>query len=113
MPQPCGFGFVICTFVDSDCAGNSIERRSRTGFVVYLNSAPVHGLSKKQVGTETSPLKQWTEYICGLCYMLCMMGIPCTQPAFIYGDNQNVLERLKSFGSHLRSSHCHWISRLR
>ena len=55
-------------------------------------------MSKKQTSVETSSLgaefiamKQCTEYIRGLRYKLRMMGIPCTQPAFVFGDNQSVL----------------------
>ena len=36
-------------------------------------------------------MKYCTEYVRGLRYNLRMMGIPCTAPAFIFGDNQNVL----------------------
>ena len=35
-------------------------------------------------------MKQCTKYICGLRYKLRMMGIPCTLPAFIFGDSQSV-----------------------
>ena len=34
MPAPQGFGFVMRAFVDADHAGDSITRRSRTGFLV-------------------------------------------------------------------------------
>ena len=98
MPQPRGMGFVIRSYVDADHAGDTITRRSRTGFLVYLNSAPVYWMSKKQTSVETSSfgsefiaMKQCTEYIRGLRYKLRMMGIPCTSPAFIFGDNQSVL----------------------
>jgi hypothetical protein len=35
-------------FVDSDHAGEHFTRRSRTGFVIYLNMAPIVWLSKRQ-----------------------------------------------------------------
>ena len=38
MPQARGMGFVMRSFVDADHAGDSITRKSRTGFLVYLNS---------------------------------------------------------------------------
>ena len=98
MPQARGMGFVMRSFVDADHAGDSITRKSRTGFLVYLNSAPVYWMSKKQNGVETSSfgsefiaMKQCTEYLCGLRYKLRMMGIPCTASAYIFGDNQSVL----------------------
>ena len=98
MPQTRGSGFVMRAYVDVDHAGDSITRRSRTGFLVYLNSAPIYWMSKKQTSVETSSfgsefiaMKQCTEYIRGLRYKLRMMGIPCEGPAFVYGDNQSVL----------------------
>lgn len=98
MPEGRGQGFTMRAFVDADHAGDSITRRSRTGFLVYLNSAPIYWLSKKQTSVETSSfgsefiaMKQCTEYVRGLRYKLRMMGIPCEAPTFIYGDNQSVL----------------------
>ena len=55
MPEPRGQGFVMCAYVDADHAGDSVTRRSRTGFlVVYLNMAPIYWMSKKQTSVETS-----------------------------------------------------------
>ena len=98
MPEPRGLGFVLTAFVDSDHAGDTITRRSRTGFLVYCNSALVYWMSKKQTsietlsfGSEFCAMKVATEYVRGLRFKLRMMGIPCTEPAFVYGDNQSVL----------------------
>lgn len=97
-PSPRGIGFTMRAFVDSDHAGDSVTRRSRTGFLVFLNSAPIHWFSKKQTCIETSSfgsefiaMKQCCEYIRGLRYKLRMMGIPVTFPTYIFGDNQSVL----------------------
>jgi len=98
MPLPKGRAVVIRVFVDADHAGDSTTRKSRTGFVVYVNNAPVYWLSKKQTGVETSSfgseftaMKQCCEYVRGLRYRLRMMGIQVQECAFIYGDNQSVL----------------------
>jgi hypothetical protein len=40
--------------VDSDHAGDKAIRRSLTGFIIYLNSAPVVWYSKMQGTVETS-----------------------------------------------------------
>jgi hypothetical protein len=40
-PFPHGKDVDLCLFVDSDHAGEKFTRRSRTGFVVYLNMAPI------------------------------------------------------------------------
>jgi hypothetical protein len=47
MPPPRGQGFRMRVFVDSDHAGDTVTRGSRTGFLVYLNCAPIYWLSKK------------------------------------------------------------------
>ena len=89
---------IITVFVDADHEGDIVSRRSRTGFVVFLNGAPIYWMSKKQTSIETSTfgsefvaMKQATEFVRGLRYRLRKMGIPVTNPAFVYGDNQSVL----------------------
>ena len=51
--EPRGKDFVIRAYVDSDHAGDKVTRRSRTGFIVYLNNAPIYWYSKRQAGIET------------------------------------------------------------
>ena len=84
--------------MDSDHAGDSITRRSRTSFIVYLNNAPIYWTSKKQGSIETSSfgsefiaMKNCCEYLRGLRYKLRMMDIPCDFPSYIFGDNTSVL----------------------
>ena len=98
MPQPRGLGFVMSAKVDADHAADTVTRRSRTGFLVYLNCALIFWFSKKQnscesstFGSEFTAMKQCCEYLRGLRYKLRMMGIPCEGPAYILGDNQSVL----------------------
>ena len=63
-----------------------------------MNSAPIYWLSKKKTSIETIPfvsefiaMKICCEYLRGLRYKLRMMGIPVSNPVFIYRDNQSVL----------------------
>ena len=85
--------------VDSDHAGNILRRRSRTGFLVYLQCAPIYWKSAKQGTIETSSfgsefcaMKTACEYVRGLQYKLRMIGINLLdEPTYIYGDNQPVL----------------------
>ena len=98
MPESRRIGLTMIAKVDADHAADTITRRSRTGFLVYLNSALVYWSSKKQTSVESSSfgsefiaMKQCCEYICGLRYKLRMMGIPVEGPAYIHGDNQSVL----------------------
>ena len=48
MPEPQGMGFVMRAKVDADHAADTVTRRSRTGFLVYLNSG-IGGVRSKQV----------------------------------------------------------------
>ena len=41
MHQKLGNGFKLRCFVDADHAGDYLTRRSRTGFIVMLNNAPI------------------------------------------------------------------------
>ena len=98
MPQLRGRGFVMRAKVDADHASDTTTRRSRTGFFVFLNCAPIYWLSRKQTSIESSSfgsefiaMKQCCEYLRGLRYKLRMMGIPVTGPTYIFGDNQSVL----------------------
>eukprot|EP00957_Ditylum_brightwellii_P176559 13446982-Ditylum_brightwellii.AAC.1 len=73
MPESRSIGFVMRSKVNADHADDTITRQSRTGFIIYLNSALIYLMSKKQTSIETSlfgskfiAMKQYCEYICGL-----------------------------------------------
>ena len=80
--------------VNSDHAGDLVTRRSRSGYLVWLQSSLIYWTLKKQTtintssfGSEFMAMKTYTEYIRGLRYELRAMGIPVTQPTYIFGDN--------------------------
>ena len=52
-PQDRGIGMTMRNFVDSDNAGDTITRRSRTTFIIFFNNAPIYWFSKKQTSIET------------------------------------------------------------
>ena len=98
IPKPLGNGFKICCFVDANHAGESLTRRSRTGFIAMLNNAPIYWHSKKQTSVETSTfgsdmmaMKQAADYTRGFRYKIRMFGIPVEEPAYMYWDNHSVL----------------------
>ena len=98
MLEPRGLGFWIRAKVDADHATDTVTRRSRTGFLVFLNSALIYWKSAKQTSVESSSfgsefiaMKQCCEYLRGLRYKLRMMGIPIVGPAYVQGNNQSVL----------------------
>ena len=53
-PEPHGLGFVMQAKVDASLATDTVAWRSRTGFLVYLNSSLVYWMSKTQTNVETS-----------------------------------------------------------
>ena len=73
IPNPPGNSFTIRTFVDSEHAGKSLTRRSRTGFNIFLNIEPLYWYTKKQssvdmitFGSEFMSMNHDTEYLRGL-----------------------------------------------
>jgi hypothetical protein len=88
-------------FVDSDHAGEQFTRRSRTGFVIYLNMAPLMWFSKSQptvessvFGAEFAAMKNGIETCRGLRYKLRMMVGALSGPTFVYGDNMSVVHNI-------------------
>jgi hypothetical protein len=84
--------------VDSDHAGEQFTRRSRTGFVIYLNMAPIVWFSKRQPTVESSvfgaefvAMKNGIETCRGLCYKLRIMVVTLSGPTFVYGENMSVV----------------------
>ena len=112
-PDIRGKEFIIRTYVDASFADCKLTRKSRTGFVVYLNSSPVYWYYKKQgsceiitFGSEFVAMRQCCEYIRYLRYKSRMMGIPVNNPTFIYGDNQSVLWNTTLPESSLKKKSC-------
>ena len=86
-------------FVYSDHAGDKRTRRSRSGFLIYLNMSLVNWHSKKQSTVETSvfgaeflAMKNGVDTLRGLRYKLSMMGVALSGPMYIYGDNMSVIK---------------------
>jgi len=97
-PRPRGKSVDLIMYVDSDHATDKKTNCSRTGFLIYLNSALVMWCSKKQATIETAVfgaefvvMKHGFETSCGLHYKLQMRGIELAGPSFIYGDNMSVI----------------------
>jgi hypothetical protein len=98
VPVPRGKEVDLRLFVDSEHAGDKFTRRSRNGYVIYLNMAPIVWLSKRQPTVESSAfgadfvaMKNVIETCRGLCYKLRMMGLTLSGPTFVYGDNMSVV----------------------
>jgi len=97
-PEPRGRQVELTLYVDSDHANDELTRRSRSGYFIFLNKAPISWFSKKQATVETSvfgaefvAMKIGMEALRGLRYKLRMMGVPIAGPSHIYGDNMSVI----------------------
>ena len=55
-PKPLGKPVVIRFYVDADHAGDQITRRSRTGFIMFINSAVINWYSKNKDPLKVQPL---------------------------------------------------------
>jgi hypothetical protein len=94
-PVPRGKDVDLRLFVH---AGEQFTRRTRTGFVIYLNMAPIVWFSKRQPTVESSvfgaefvAMKNVIETCRGLRYKLRMLGVALRGPTFVYGDNMSVV----------------------
>ena len=91
--EPRGKEFYLRIFVDSDHAEHKLTRRSRTGYIIFLNNAPIAWLSNIQATIETSVfgaefvvVNIGMETLQRLQYNLHMIGIPISGPSLIYGE---------------------------
>ena len=99
MPEPLGKAVKITCFVDASHAGDLVTRRSHTGFIIYLNNAPIDWYSKRQNTVETSTfgselvaMKTGIEKVKALRIKLQLLGIPIDGPSLILGDNESVIK---------------------
>jgi hypothetical protein len=112
MPEPRGKSVVTTCYVDADHAGCLATRRSHTGIIMYVNSAPIVWFSKRQntvesstFGSEFIALKQSIDLVEGLRYKLRMMGIPIDDSTSIYCDNEAVVKSTTAPESTLKKKH--------
>ena len=112
MPLPLGQSVRITAFVDASHAANKVNRRSHTGFEIFLNRAPITWFSKRQNTVESSTfssefiaMKTCMESIVSLRYKLRMFGVPLDGPADVLCDNQSVVLNSSQLDSALNKKH--------
>ena len=112
MPKPRGRPVQITAFVDASHAPNKKDRRSYTGYVIFINRAPIIWYSKKQNTVESSAfssefiaMKTCVDSIIGLRFKLRMFGIPFHSPADVLCDNQAVVNNSSKLESKLNKKH--------
>jgi hypothetical protein len=114
MPMPRGRGLEVTAYVDASHAANKITRRSHSGYVVFLNRAPVLRYSKRQNTVETSTfsaefiaLKVCLEAIEHLRFKLRCFVVPLPQgePAHVFCDNESVVKNTTNVESTMNKKH--------
>ncbi|MGH7955267.1 MAG: hypothetical protein ACREOZ_04830 [Gloeomargaritales cyanobacterium] len=102
----------INVFCDAAHATDIVTRKSVTGILVYLNSAPIKWYSKRQntvesstFGSEFIALKIAVEMVEGLRYKLRMFGVPLDGPANGFCDNNSVVRNVTDPASTLKKRH--------
>jgi hypothetical protein len=124
MPVPRGRSISTTAFVDASHAANAVTRRSHSGYVVFINRAPVVWYSKRQNTVETSTfssefiaLKVCLEAIEHLRIKLRCFGVPlpCGEPTHVFCDNESVVKNTTNVESTLNKKHssvayhhCRW-----
>ena len=108
-PEPRGKHVEVTLFVDASHADDRLHRRSRSGYILYVNMAPVAWLSKKQATVEASvfgaefvAMRIGVEHSRSLRYKLRMMGVEIQGPTNVYGDNMSVIHNTQKPESTLK-----------
>ena len=111
-PKPRGRAVKMIAFVDASHAANRVTRKSHTGYVIFINRAPIIWYSKRQNTVESSTftsefiaLKTCMERIVGLRFKLRMFGIPIDGTTDVLCDNQSVVNNSSKFESTLDKKH--------
>ena len=111
-PVPLGKPVVITCYVDASHGTNRVNMRSQTGYIIFLNRAPILWHSKRQTtvegstfGSEFVALKAATEAIKALRIKLRSFGIPIGGAANVLCDNQSVCSNTSLPHSTLNKKH--------
>ena len=112
IPKSRGRSIHMTAFVDASHGANKVNRRSYTGFIIFINRAPIIWYSKRQNTVESSTfssefiaMKTCMESIIAMRYKLRMLGVPIDEPADILYDNQSVVNNTSKRKSALNKKH--------
>ena len=115
MPAPRGNAVVTTAYCDSSYAANKKTRKSHTGYVIFVNRAPIIWKSRRRNTVELSAfssefvaLKECVEDIEHIRFKLRMFGIPISQdhPAtHIFCDNESMVKNTTKVDSTLNKKH--------
>ena len=110
--EPRGNSVRMTCLVDASHAGDLSTRRSHTGYIIYLNNAPIAFYSKKQntvesstFGSEIVALRTAMEAVRSLRIKLRLLGIPLEGPTDVLCDNDAVVKSTSRAESRLNKKH--------
>ena len=113
-------GTDIVGYVDVDWAGNALDRKSTTGFCVFVGGNMVTWKSKKQtVVARSSAEAEYRAMAYATCELIWLkgllrdLGFPVTQSMTLHCDNQAAMHIASNPVFHERTKHievdCHYI----
>ena len=112
MPEPRGKSVTITEFLDALHASDNRRRSSYTGYVIFVNRAPVIFYSKQQstvdsisFSSEFIAMNTCTEHIIALRFKLQMFGIDIDVPAIMLNDNESAVNNSSNIESTLNKKH--------
>ena len=99
-------------FLDSNHTGNIWTRRSRNGFMIYMNMSLINWYSRKQstietsvFGTEFVAMNVGIENLHAIWYKLRMISIPISGASYVYRDNTSVIHNTSKPESTLKKKY--------
>lgn len=112
--------FKLEGYSDSDWAGNTIDRKSTTGFCTFVGGNLVTWKSKKQTvvarSSAEAEYRAMASTACELIWLKTLLkdlGVECTKPITLHCDNQAAMHIVANPVFHERTKHieidCHFI----
>jgi hypothetical protein len=99
IPLPKGKPIVMSTYVDANLLFCRATGRSASGILHLINMTPVDWFCKKQntveaatYGSEFMAARIATHQVIDLRLTLRYMGVPITEPSWMFGDNESVIK---------------------
>jgi len=112
LPQPRRRSVTTTAHTDASHAANKVTRRSHTGFIIFLNKAPIIWLSKRQNTVEASTFssefiatKVCVEYIAALRLKLRMFSVSVSESTKVLCGNECVVKNCTLLESTLAKKH--------
>ena len=108
-----GQSFKLSVYVDSDHAGNVDDRKSISGYIIYLGSTPIVWRSKQQKGkpaessceAEYIALSACINEVVWIITFLAELGFNVPLPVPVHGDNRSAQDLAHNPVHHERTKH--------